>query len=141
MLNQKLLKSVAHAGSPAAVQWFLRMPSSAVMLLLWQRSTLVQQRFASQRAHFTILCETVEVKSIIKSGEPIFLLISLSIWVNTFALQPYFSQVWIYLRCIQSFPPIITTLTQSPPISYTQLTIWREFMQAISSICKFGSVS
>ena len=60
-------------------------------------------------AYWTILCETVCVNSIIKSGLPILSRIPFLNLQKTFALHPCLVQRSQYCRSIHSFPPMITT--------------------------------
>ena len=58
----------------------------------------------------TILCATVDVNNIIRSGCPICVFKFPDILVNTFALHLCFLQICLYCCSILSLPPIITTL-------------------------------
>ena len=63
-----------------------RIPLSAFPLLVWQRTISVEAPTSSS-AHFTILWDTVFVKSTRRSGHPIFFPKSASICVNTLHLH------------------------------------------------------
>lgn len=82
---------------------------SAAAELECERATVVFLPLISFSAHFIILCETVPVKRISKSGLPIFFIQAL-IFGYTFALQENVSHISIYCLTIHSFPPNITTL-------------------------------
>ena len=82
---------------------------SATAELECERATVVFLPLMSFIAHFTILCDTVPVNKISRSGLPIFFIHPL-IFGYTFALQEYVSQISIYCLTIHSFPPNITTL-------------------------------
>ena len=62
----------------------------------------------------TILWETVLVKRIKRSGQPIFFLREPFSLANTFALHPYSLHIVSYWQTIRSFPPTITMLIVAP---------------------------
>ena len=109
--SQDLLGICRHAAvSFIYPQTLSRISVSALPLLVWLLTTSALQRSASATAHRTILCDTVLVKRMIRSGDPIWFPSFAGICVNTFALQLCSLQIFFYWQTMRSCPPIITTL-------------------------------
>ena len=69
------------------------LPGSADALLVWTRATGIRFFFASCATLRTILCDTVPINRISRSGFPIFFRKEPFSFVNTFALHPCSLQI------------------------------------------------